>query len=54
MSARRFMGDLDEAKEDGKISHVPHFNSVLNFFDSENAESILTDFIAKTPPRWLR
>ena len=42
------MGDLEEAKDAGKISRVPHFNSVLNFFDSENAEAILTDFIAKS------
>jgi transposase len=48
MSARRFRGDLDEAKDAGQISRVPHFNSVLNFFDSENAISILTDFVAKS------
>ena len=45
MSARRFMGDLDEARDAGHISRVPHFNSVLNFFDSEDAAGILSNFI---------
>jgi hypothetical protein len=48
MSARRFMGDLEEAKDRGYISRVPHFNSVLNFFDSEIAEGVLTDFVAES------
>ena len=48
MSARRFMGDLDEAHADGHISRVPHFNSVLKFFDTEAAAGILSDFIARS------
>jgi transposase len=48
MSARRFMGDLEEARAAGHIARVPHFNSVLNFFDSEAATGILTDFVAKS------
>jgi transposase len=48
MSARRFMGDLEEAREAGYVSRVPHFNSVLNFFDSESAAGVLTDFVAKS------
>lgn len=45
MSARRFMGDLDEARLSGFIDHKPHFNSVLNFFDTESATATLTAFI---------
>jgi transposase len=45
MSARRFMGDLEEARDNGYISRIPHFNSVLNFFDSENAVAVLSDFV---------
>jgi transposase/predicted nucleic acid-binding Zn finger protein len=45
MSARRFMGDLDESASKGYVSRVPHFNSVLNFFDSETATNILQDFV---------
>jgi transposase len=48
MSARRFMGELEECRVAGYISRVLHFNSVLKFFESENAESILTDFVAKS------
>jgi transposase len=48
MSARRFMGDLEECRDAGYISRVPHFNSVLNFFDSESTAPILTDFVAKS------
>lgn len=45
MSARRFMGDLDEAHESGHLSRIPHFNSVLNFFDGEGSADILDQFI---------
>ena len=45
MSARRFMGDLDAAAERGYVGRVPHFNSVLNFFDSEAATDIMQDFV---------
>ncbi|HEX4589498.1 MAG TPA: transposase [Gemmataceae bacterium] len=48
MSARRFMGDLEECRDAGYISRIPHFNSVLNFFDSESAADTLTDFVAKS------
>lgn len=48
MSARRFMGDLEVAHERGFISRVPHFNSVLNFFDGENSEPILHGFVERT------
>ena len=48
MSARRFMGDLDEARDFGHITRVPHFNSVLKFFDTEDAAGILSDFITRS------
>lgn len=48
MSARRFMGDLDEAREHGFVTKVPHFNSVLNFFDTEAATGILHEFVARS------
>lgn len=48
MSARRFMGDLDEAKDSGFVTRVPHFNSVLNFFDRNESTPILHDFIARS------
>src|SRR5439155_486210 len=48
MSARRYMGDLDEAKAAGYVSRIPHFNSVLRFLDTEAATPILQDFITRS------
>jgi hypothetical protein len=48
MSARRFMGDLADSKDNGYVSRVPHFNSVLNFLDTEAATPILLDFIERS------
>ena len=48
MSARRFSGALQESKENGFASRVPHFNSVLNFFDSESSTPILNDFVERS------
>lgn len=48
MSARRFVGDLDEAFDRGHISHVPHFNSVLKFFDRADATDILQGFVQQS------
>lgn len=48
MSARRFMGDLEEAHGNGYVSRVPHFNSVLNFFDTEDSTNILHGFVARS------
>jgi transposase len=48
MSARRFMGDLAEARESGYVTRVPHFNSVLNFFDTEAATAVLQEFIERS------
>lgn len=48
LSSRRFTSDLCDANEKGYLSKVPHFNSVLNVFDSEETTSILMDLIAKS------
>ncbi|QEL19006.1 transposase [Limnoglobus roseus] len=48
MSARRFMGDLDDARNAGLVTHVPHFNSVLNFFDRDGSADTLHDFVARS------
>ena len=42
------MGDLDEAKGLGFVTHVPHFNSVLNFLDREESHDVLQDFVSKS------
>jgi transposase len=48
MSARRFMGDLDAARDNGFVTHIPHFNSILNFFDREDSTAVLHDFVTKS------
>lgn len=48
MSARRFLGDLEESRQLGYIGRVPHFNSVLNFFDTEAATAILQGFVSQS------
>jgi len=51
ISARRFMCDLDDAKEDGLIETVPHFNAISNALESDELTPILTQLIelAATP-----
>jgi transposase/predicted nucleic acid-binding Zn finger protein len=41
VSARRFMSDLRDAHTKGYISHVPCYNSIFNYFESE----MLTDYL---------
>jgi hypothetical protein len=48
MSARRFNGDLENAQEQGFITRVPHFNSVLNFLDREESTPILEQFVTQS------
>lgn len=48
LSSRRFTSDLCDAHAKGHISRVPHFNSVLNVFDSEETTAILMELIAKS------
>jgi len=45
MSARRFSGELEEARNAGYIRSQPHFNSVLNVFDKEQTTTILRDMV---------
>jgi transposase len=51
ISARRFMCDLDDAKEEGLIETVPHFNAISNALESDELTPILTQLIelAATP-----
>jgi hypothetical protein len=44
-SARRFMGDLEQAVERGLVSRGMHFNSVLNALENPALSPILTDLI---------
>lgn len=48
MSARRFIADLDSAVAKGHISKLPHYNSVLGYFDNPDLYPILMDLIHKT------
>jgi len=48
LSSRRFISDLCDSHEKGYIARVPHFNSVLNVFDSPETEAILKELIAKS------
>ncbi len=41
MSSRRIISDLDLAKEAGYIEGVPHFNSLLNYFDDAGMRMML-------------
>lgn len=45
VSARRFMSDLRESKEQGFIENVPHFNSIFNYLDNPELKPILTSLI---------
>jgi len=40
-SARRIISDLELAKRAGHIQEVPHFNTVLNYFDDSGMRTIL-------------
>ena len=48
VSARRFMSDLRESKEQGFIDEVPHFNSILNYLDNPELRPILTAMIERS------
>jgi hypothetical protein len=48
LSSRRFTSDLCDAHSKGYISKVPHFNSVLNVFDSPETAAILTELVSKS------
>jgi transposase len=48
VSARRFVGDLDEAHERGYLTRLPHYNSIANYLEKEELEPILLDLIHTT------
>jgi transposase len=48
LSARRFSGDLEEARERGYIDCLPHFNSVLNVLENPLVTPILADLIRRS------
>ena len=45
LSGRRFMTDLDHARELGFIDKTPHYNSVFNYFEMEQVTPILYSLI---------
>jgi transposase len=47
-SARRFMTDLREVQAKGFIQKSPHFNSILNYMEKPELESILVQLIRET------
>jgi transposase len=48
VSTRRFMSDLVQASAYGYISHVPHYNSILNTFKSSHLTPLLHDLIRES------
>jgi hypothetical protein len=48
VSGRRFMSDLRDAHLKGHISHVPHYNSVFNYFESEELTPYLETLIEES------
>lgn len=45
LSGRRFMCDLNDAKERGYITKACHFNSVFNYLEMENLTEVLKEMI---------
>jgi uncharacterized Zn finger protein len=45
VSGRRFATDLREAKQRGYLSHLPHYNSVFNYLESETLTPYLHELI---------
>jgi hypothetical protein len=41
ISGRRYQTDLREAKERGYLSHLPHYNSVFKYLESESLTTLL-------------
>ena len=46
VSGRRFATDLREAKQRGYLSHLPHYNSVFNYLESEALTPYLYQLIS--------
>jgi transposase len=47
-SGRRFMCDLEDARERGYIDKTPHFNSLYNYLEPESMTPILSDMITRS------
>jgi len=45
LSGRRFMTDLNDAKERGYITKACHFNSIFNYLEMENLTEVLKEMI---------
>lgn len=48
VSTRRFMTDLAEAHAKGYLTTVPHYNSLLSYFDQADLSTILRDLIEES------
>src|SRR6267154_4938271 len=48
LSARRFVGDLDDAHERGYLTTMPHYNSIANYLENPALEPILCGLIQTT------
>ncbi len=48
VSSRRFMTDLRDAHAKGRISKVPHFNSICNYLENPELTPILHSLITET------
>lgn len=48
LPARRFMCDLEAAREKGFLRHLPHYNSVLNFMGDESLAPVLRQLVTES------
>jgi len=48
VSGRRFMTDLETARDKGYIAHLPHYNSVFNYLENADLTPILKQLIEAT------
>ena len=48
ISGRRFISDLQDAKQKGFITQIPHFNSLFNYLEMEDVFYILKDLIRES------
>lgn len=47
-SGRRFMCDLEDAKEKGYIDEAPHYNSIFNYLETPELTPVLESLIAES------
>jgi len=48
VSTRRFNGDLEEAHAKGYLASVPHFNTIVKYFDDASLTPLLRDLIRES------